>query len=49
MLNQHDNKGQKTGLRKEYFRDGKLSSVGKYIQSKKTGVWKFYLRNGRSG
>lgn len=41
-----DNKKQKTGLSKEYFRDGKLSSVGKDMDSKKTRVWKYYDTNG---
>ena len=38
--NQH-NKRPKNGLQKEYFRD-----VGKYIDGKKTGVWKIYDTNG---
>jgi antitoxin component YwqK of YwqJK toxin-antitoxin module len=34
------------GPAKEYFGDGKLSSVGAYLDGKKTGFWKYYLRNG---
>jgi antitoxin component YwqK of YwqJK toxin-antitoxin module len=41
------NKKQKDGLQKEYFRDGSLSSAGKYQNGKRTGTWKFYLRNGK--
>ena len=36
----------KTGLTKEFFSDGTLSSVGKYIAGKKTGEWKFYDAHG---
>ena len=43
---QSDNQPPKTGLVKEYFRDGQLCSVGRYLDGKKTGVWKYYLRNG---
>jgi antitoxin component YwqK of YwqJK toxin-antitoxin module len=39
---QHNKKDKKTGLQKEYFRDGKLASAGKYLDGKKTGVWKTY-------
>jgi hypothetical protein len=43
----YDSKGQlKNGLFKEYFKDGTLSCVGKYINGEKTGEWKYYLRNG---
>src|SRR5262245_25027363 len=43
---QSNNKTPKTGLVKEYFRDGQLCSVGRYLDGRKTGVWKYYLRNG---
>jgi antitoxin component YwqK of YwqJK toxin-antitoxin module len=44
---QSDNKSPKTGLSKEYFRNGQLCSVGHYADGKKTGVWKYYLLNGK--
>jgi len=36
--NQLDEKGQKTGLWEEYFRDGKLSSAGEYVNGAKSCV-----------
>ena len=41
-----DNKG-KNCLVNETYSDGKISAVGKYADGKKTGVWKYYFRNGR--
>jgi antitoxin component YwqK of YwqJK toxin-antitoxin module len=36
----------KNGLAKETFSDGKISAGGPYVNGKKTGVWKYYFRNG---
>lgn len=40
-------KGPKDDLRKEYFTDGKPSTAGRYANGKRTGPWKFHLKNGR--
>jgi len=37
----------KNRIYKETFKDSTLSSAGEYIDGKKTGEWKYYLRNGR--
>ena len=37
----------KDGARKETFRDGKVSALGRLVNGKKQGVWKYYFRNGR--
>lgn len=42
-----DDHGREDGPRKETFRDGTLSAVGRYSSGKKTGKWKYYYRNGR--
>jgi len=30
-----------------YFADGSLDSAGRYLDGKRHGPWKFYLRNGK--
>ena len=43
----HDSRGRlKSGIFKEHFKDGSLSSIGKYNNGEKTGEWKYYLHNG---
>ena len=43
----HDAEGQlKSGVFKEYFKDGTLSCIGKYRSGERAGEWKYYLRNG---
>ena len=37
----------KNGVITEYFKDGAVACVGAYIDGKKTGEWKYYLRNER--
>ena len=37
-----DKDGRSDGLRKEAFRDGTLSAVGRYSKGKKSGSWKYY-------
>ena len=44
---QSDSKTPKTGMAKEYFRNGQLCSIGHYVDGKKTGMWKYYLLNGK--
>ncbi len=44
--NQSDDK-VRNGVRKETFRDGKVSAVGRYADGKKTGVWKYYDASGK--
>jgi antitoxin component YwqK of YwqJK toxin-antitoxin module len=36
----------KDGVRKETFRHGKVSAVGRLVDGKKQGLWKYYFRNG---
>lgn len=45
--NKHPAGGKlKSSLVKEFFKDGTLSSVGKYRDGKKVGGWEYYLWNG---
>ncbi len=37
--------GEKQGMWKEYYNDGKLKSFGKYVDNLKTGLWKYYYKN----
>lgn len=39
--------GEKDGLWKEYFDNGKLMIIGNYIEGKKDGIWKEYFENGQ--
>lgn len=39
------NDGQKQGLWREYYNDGKLKSEGSYENNNKSGKWKYYYRN----
>ena len=42
-----DNNGQlKNGLFNTFFKDGSLSTVGEYVDGRKTGEWHYYLNNG---
>jgi antitoxin component YwqK of YwqJK toxin-antitoxin module len=35
------------GRHEEHFADGSVSVAGEYADGKKTGEWKYHLRNGR--
>jgi antitoxin component YwqK of YwqJK toxin-antitoxin module len=37
----------KDGVVEEFFKDGTLSSVGKYRNGEKIGEWKWYRENGK--
>jgi len=39
------NDGQKEGLWREFYNDGKLKSEGNYEKNNKSGKWKYYYRN----
>jgi antitoxin component YwqK of YwqJK toxin-antitoxin module len=41
-----DKDGRSDGLRKEAFRDGTLSAIGRYSKGKKSGSWKYYDKHG---
>lgn len=38
----------KQGLWKEFYETGELKSIGKYINGKKIGDWKYYFSNGKT-
>ena len=39
--------GQRQGIWKEYYSDGKLKATGRYADDKKEQLWKFYYRSGQ--
>jgi antitoxin component YwqK of YwqJK toxin-antitoxin module len=41
-------KPPKNGLHKEYYRDGALETIGRYLDGEKSGPWKYYLTNGHN-
>ena len=42
----NSNMGVKT-MKKEYYENGKLGSIGSYKDGKREGEWKFYKENGK--
>ena len=47
VKSKHDADGKtRSGVVKEYFKDGALSCVGRFRNGEKVGEWKYYLWNG---